>query len=229
MCGRFAIHADWAEMEEWYDITSGGLPPFPENYNVSPSEPIAVIGCFDERDKFKRALTFVRWGLIPPWWKKSLNELPSSINARGETIKEKPFFRGAYSYRRCLIPVSGFYEWNGNASPKQPYYITAREGALLTLAGIYEYWTEPQSGTEVMSASIVTTEANRFMRSIHKRMPVILRSEDFSRWLNGDYDEVPRQCADNYLQAWPVSTKVNSARYKGEDCIVEVPPDGMLI
>ncbi len=229
MCGRFAIHANWEEMEEWYDITRGGMPPFPENYNVNPSEPIAIIGCFDERDKFKRDLTFVRWGLIPPWWKKSLNELPRSINARSETIKSKPFFRGAYAYRRCLIPVNGFYEWKGKVSPKQPYYITVRKDPLLTLAGIYEYWIEPQSGTEVMSASIVTAEANRFMSSIHKRMPVILKSDDFESWLHGEYDQVPKQCEDNYLEAWPVSTKVNSAGYKGADCTQEVPLDGMLI
>lgn len=229
MCGRFAIKADWEEMEEWYDITNNGLPPFPENYNVSPSEPIAIIGCFDERDKFKRDLTFVRWGLIPPWWKKELNELPRSINARSETVKSKPFFRGAYTYRRCLIPVSGFYEWQGSISPKQPYYISAAEQPLLTFAGIYEYWIEPQSGSEVMSASILTTEANRFMRSIHKRMPVILQRKDFGEWLHGDYDIIPRQCPNTYLQAWPVSMKVNSARYKEADCIEEVPPAGMLL
>ncbi|MGH1349493.1 MAG: SOS response-associated peptidase [Methyloligellaceae bacterium] len=219
MCGRFALKVSWEELEEWYDVLNNGLPPFPESYNINPSQPIPIIGCFNEADKKKRELTFARWGLIPFWWRKSMDDLPKSMNARAEGIESKPFFKAPFRYRRCLIPVSGFYEWKGSKSPKQPWYISGARQPLLTFAGLYEEWIEPASGCEVLSATIITTEANNFMKSIHRRMPVILQTEHFNDWLHGETSELLKPCAENILQAWPVSNRVNSAGYNTADCI----------
>ncbi|MGI9569641.1 MAG: SOS response-associated peptidase, partial [Desulfobulbia bacterium] len=153
-----------------------------------------------------------RWGLVPSWWKKSLRELPSTINSRGETVHEKPMFRSAFRSRRCLIPVSGFFEWKRTGDAKQPYYITLVDNHPMTFAGIWEEWTNPESGEIIVSASILTISANSVIQIIHHRMPVILGPEEFSEWLTEGGHELIKPCPDNWLDFWPVSRDVNSPK-----------------
>ena len=143
-------------------------PNFPPRYNVAPTQPIPIV----RLQEGARHFALVRWGLLPSWVKDPKN-FALLINARGESVTEKPAFRNAMKRRRCLIPADGFYEWKPAGRRKQPYYIRAKSGAPFAFAGLWETWTGP-NGEEVDTATIVTTRANRMLSSIHDRMPVIV-------------------------------------------------------
>jgi putative SOS response-associated peptidase YedK len=156
----------------------------------------------------------MRWGLIPPWWKKMAKETPSTFNARAETVAAKPFFRSAFKRQRCIIPASGFYEWvsAGKGQPKQPHYITATDGSPLAFAGLWSRWRDIETEQEVLSATIIVTNANETLRPIHDRMPVVLEHENVAPWLSGDAGtELLIPAAEEKLTSWPVSTRVNKA------------------
>jgi putative SOS response-associated peptidase YedK len=139
------------------------------------------------------------------------------INARAETAAEKPSFRSAFRHRRCLLPAAGFFEWTGKAGKKQPYFITSTNGQPMVFAGLWERWEKGEELVE--SCTILTTDANEFMRSIHTRMPVILAPADFNRWLQTADRELMRPCPDNALRAFPISVLVNNVRNNSEDCL----------
>lgn len=170
-----------------------------------------------------RHLAPLHWGLVPHWAKEmsSGNKL---INARSETIHEKPSFRQAIRSRRCIIPASGYFEWAATPGGKVPHYITMRDDSPMSLAGIWETWKAPD-GQKLETCSILTTEANSLMASIHDRMPVILHRGEFDRWLDPG-DTNPQHLQHLYkpypaelMQLWPVSTLVNSARNDNPACI----------
>jgi putative SOS response-associated peptidase YedK len=150
------------------------------------------------------------------------------INARSETVTEKPAFRAAFKRRRCLVPANGFYEWQKQGKGKQPFYITTPDGAPFAIAGLWEYW-EGADGSALESCTLLTTSANALMAPLHDRMPVIVAPEDYTQWLGTGRDETPqalsqlqhllRPYADDGLVAYPVSTYVNNARNEGADCI----------
>jgi len=211
MCGRFSIDVSWEELCEWYNLIDSRTIQFNPNYNVCPSQKISIIVGDDEPKKPPRFIS-ARWGLVPSWWKKSLRELPSTINARAETVHERPMFRSAFKSRRCLIPVSGFYEWKRTEEAKQPFYITITEGHPMTLAGLWEEWTNPETGEIIPSVAILTVSANSFMKKMHHRMPVILDRTKFSQWLTEGGHNLLKPCPDSWLDIWPVSTEVNSPR-----------------
>ena len=154
----------------------------------------------------------MRWGLVPMWWKKPLKELPSTFSARSETAHEKPMFRSAFKRNRCLVPASGFYEWKRSGKEKQPYHISTAHGLPMTFAGLWEKWTDPESGDEVRSCTILTTEANAFMAEIHNRMPVILEPRQFAAWLEGADRDPLEACAEELLEAHPVDKAVGNVR-----------------
>lgn len=178
MCGRYFLHAKLNELTELV----GELyidQPLQTSYNIAPSQPVSVIHA-DARGA--RHLTAMRWGLVPSW-SKSLNTRYKMINARTETIAEKPAYRAAFRYRRCLIPASGFYEWQPRPSGKQPWSITREDGQILMLAGVWEHWQDPD-GNELESCSVIVREANPEIAPVHDRMPVMLAESVFDAWLD---------------------------------------------
>jgi putative SOS response-associated peptidase YedK len=175
MCGRFVLTASPEAIQTAFNLTTvpEGLTA---RYNVAPSQPVAVITNEDPK-----TLTFHRWGLIPSWAKDIAigNKL---INARADTAAEKPSFRAAFRRRRCLIPANGFYEWQKRTGGKAPMFIHLKEYKVFAFAGLWEVWHSPD-GDELRTCTILTTEPNDFVRSIHDRMPVILQPSDYEKWL----------------------------------------------
>jgi putative SOS response-associated peptidase YedK len=167
-------------------------------------------------------LTRMRWGLCPSWWKKTLKELPATFNARAETVAEKPMFRSAFKRTRCLIPASGYYEWKATPDGKQPYYITASDGSVLSFAGLWDEWRNPESGEPLKSCTIIVTAANKFAAQIHDRMPVVLASAQFEPWLCGKAGaDVLKSAPEDALGMWPVSRRVNKVGNDNDPTLIE--------
>jgi putative SOS response-associated peptidase YedK len=216
MCGRFTNRLTWREIVALYRLTVPAAPErnLPARYNICPTQMIDAVMV----SQGKRELVPMRWGLVPSWWKKTLKELPSTFNARAETVAVKPMFRSAFNRTRCLIPASGYYEWANTANGKQPYYFSARDGAPLTMAGLWGEWKNIETGEPLKSCAIIVTSANAVAGKVHDRMPVLLQAKDFHGWLAGNAGiELLRPAPDDYLQSWPVSKRVNSSRAPGDD------------
>ena len=207
MCGRYAVTSAPEAIRALFGY--GERPDFPPRYNIAPSQPIAIVRLVDG----KRSFALVRWGLLPSWVKDP-NNFNLQINARGESLTEKPAFKAAVKRRRCLIPADGFYDWKALGGRKQPYYVRAKSGGPLAFAGLWETWTGP-NGEELETATIVTTRANRMLAEIHDRMPVIVPPEAFDLWLdcaNVDAETAAVLIApapENLLEAYEVSPGVN--------------------
>jgi putative SOS response-associated peptidase YedK len=207
MCGRFVSATPLAELAERFlvdDVRAEGLPA---SYNVAPTDPVYAVAEHDG----KRLLGTFRWGLVPP-------QGPRPINARAETLLERPLFREAFARRRCLIPADGFYEWQAHEGRKQPYLISPRDGGVLALAGLW-------SSKEASTCAIITTGANHVVGALHERMPVILPPEHWELWLDRTEHDVAELSAlllpapDELLQLHPVSSEVNSVRNNGPDLV----------
>jgi putative SOS response-associated peptidase YedK len=158
--------------------------------------------------------------LFPSWWSKSLKEMKlATFNARTETVATKPMFRSAFKRNRCLIPVSGYYEWQDTSGGKQPWYFTARDGSLaLTIAGLWDEWQDKESGKPLKSCTMIITVPNKLVADVHDRMPVLLAEKDYEPWLSGKAGlELLKPAAENVLQKWPVSKRVNSSRAPDDD------------
>ncbi len=189
-------------------------------YNIAPSQPISIIPNTAEKQ-----LTFVIWGLIP-FWAKDSKIGHKMINARAETLAEKPSFKAAYKYRRCLIPASGFYEWQATpgSKTKTPHLIQMQTGEPFAFAGIWERWQAPD-GSEILSAAIITTQPNEIVAPIHNRMPVILPPDAYTQWLapgESHPDTLSHLLSPfpaNNMEAYPVSTLVNNPANNGPECI----------
>jgi putative SOS response-associated peptidase YedK len=164
-----------------------------------------------------------RWGLIPGWWKKTAKEVPSTFNARAETVAQKPMFRSAFKRTRCIVPASGYYEWQPVEEGKQPYFITAADGEVLSIAGLWDQWKDPETGAAISSATLIVAAANDFTRRIHDRMPVLLERQDHDAWLTGKAGvELLRAAPNDLLRMWPVSKRVNvSGRGDDDSSLIE--------
>lgn len=224
MCGRFALYVTLEELADLFDLLS--LPgPFAPRYNIAPTQPVGIVRTNSQISE--REWAFALWGLIPSW-SKDLSMGTRMINARAETVDEKPSFRAAFKRRRCIIPASGFYEWMKQGGGKQPYYITSATGEILGFAGLWESWGGP-GGEQIESCTILTTDANEEIARLHNRMPVILAPEDYDEWLGTGGDATPahlsqlkhlfRPFPNEGLALYPVSTYVNSPRNEGKECI----------
>ncbi len=214
MCSRFSQTMPPDAVRSYFGYKN--QPNFPARYNIAPTQPIPVIRQTKERG---REFLLMRWGLIPSWVKNP-NEFSTLINARGETAAEKPSFRAAMKYRRCLIAADGFFEWTGPKGKKRPFHIRRADADEdpIGLAGLWEHW-QGADGAEIVSATILTTSANREVAPLHDRMPVILDSEDFDAWLDcdrvpaGDVQELLCPARDGLLEAVEVHPKVNNPRF----------------
>jgi putative SOS response-associated peptidase YedK len=216
MCGRFALFAAGDELAERFQVAEA--PRLDARFNIAPTQSVATV----RATPAGRALLYLRWGLIPSW-SADPKIAYKLLNARSETVAEKPSFRSAFKQRRCLIPASGYYEWQKIGSRKQPHFIRPRDGGLFSFAGLWESWNDPE-GEVVESCTILTTAANEAMRPIHDRMPVILDAGGDALWLD------PTASADSLralfvpfpagrMEAFAVSPWVSNARNQGPKCL----------
>lgn len=217
MCGRFTQAYSWAEVHAFLRLL--GLPQnLRPRYNIAPTQEAGVVRLGAEG----HTLDALRWGLVPAW-AKDLAIGSKLINARGETVAEKPSFRAAFRARRCIVPTDGFYEWRGTAGRKQPCRIVGADRKPFAFAGLWESWPHGPYGP-IESFTIITTQANARLRPIHARMPVILDPADFDAWLDpalsaNDALSLLRPAPDEAVDAYPVSTRVNNVRNDDEACI----------
>ena len=222
MCGRYTLTSAPEAIRALFRYAE--QPNFPPRFNVAPTQPIGIV----RLSEGKRQFALVRWGLLPSWVKDP-KDFSLLINARGESVLDKPAFRNAMKRRRCLIPADGFYEWQAGGERKRPFYVRAKAGGPLAFAGLWETWTGP-NGEELETAAIVTTRANRTLAPIHDRMPVILAPEAFDLWLNSaDVDATTAAALiapapDNLLEAFEISTDVNRVANDNPKLIDPVTP-----
>lgn len=239
MCGRFALTAKPEDIQELLGLLE--LEGFPARFNIAPTQPILVVVSGERQDAGSnlpdRQAVLVRWGLTPGWVKDP-KDFPLLINARAETAIGKASFRAAMRHRRVLIPASGFYEWHRPAKEtgekSQAYWIRPRGGGIIAFAGLMETWSSAD-GSEVDTGAILTTKANGPISAIHDRMPVVIRPDDFSRWLDCKTQE-PREVADlmvpadeDMFEMIAVSDRVNKVANMGPDLQVPVESQPPLI
>jgi putative SOS response-associated peptidase YedK len=217
MCGRFTQEFTWAEVRDFYNLLQPARNLQPR-YNISPTTSVEAI----VQHGGGRELVPMRWGLVPGWWKKSLKEVPSTFNARAETVAEKPMFRSAFKRTRCIIPASGYYEWQATEEGKQPHYITRADAPVFSIAGLWDEWTEPDTGEPLRSCTMIVTSANDALRSIHDRMPVILDRGDLDAWLSASGGlELLKPAAAEAVRSWPVSKRVNRPGSDNDPTLIE--------
>ena len=218
MCGRYLITSTVEAIRHVFDVLES--PNLQVRYNVAPTQQVPVI----RRAESGRELVQMRWGLVPSW-AKDLSIGAKMINARAETVAEKPAFRSAFKQRRCLLPADGFYEWKrADDGGKQPYWIRLDQDTPFAFAGLWEVWSDPE-GTRIETCTIITTTANQSLEPIHHRMPVIVAPSDFETWLAAPGDDraslqaLLRPYPDQTIKASPVSRHVNNARNDDPGCL----------
>lgn len=218
MCGRYTLTTSGSEILGAFDLFE--LPPdYGPSYNVAPTQNVLSIINAEGRSR----AGWLRWGLVP-FWAKDPSIGNRMINARAETVHQKPAFRTAFERRRCLIVADGFYEWRKTAGGKVPTWLHFPDRRPFAFAGLWERWTPPDGGEPVHSCTIVTTEANPFVRPVHDRMPVILSGAAAGIWLDPGADRAALQAVlrpypGDDLTAYEVSTLVNAPRNNSPDCI----------
>jgi putative SOS response-associated peptidase YedK len=228
MCGRFTLHTSPEVIAQQFELPE--TPMLAPRYNIAPTQPVAIVRVPEAGPAREWAL--VHWGLIPSW-SKDPSMGARMINARAETVEEKPAFRAAFKRRRCLLPADGFYEWRSMGKSKQPYYISLRDGSPFALAGLWESWTSPDGGV-IESCTILTTEPNELMATLHNRMPVIIDEPDYGLWLGSGGDaskeelgvlpHLLRPFPAEAMTTYPVSKYVNSPINEGAACIAPLDP-----
>ena len=237
MCGRYALTTPAEVLAQLFRAAIDF--ELRTRYNIAPTQMAPVVRSRSEGSSgAHREIAALRWGLVPSW-AKDASIGSRLINARGETAAEKPAFRSAFKRRRCLVPASGFFEWKkvesarGGRAKKRPFYIYRADEQPLVMAGLWESWTDPESGKPIETYAILTTDANDQLRDLHDRMPVILEPEQFDVWLDPEPDDDPgprqsllKPAADGVLAMYPVSTRVNSSRHDEASLIEPVSETG---
>jgi len=211
MCGRYALTSPPAVIAERFGLA--WAPDVPPHYNIAPGQTIPVVREMEQG----RELTFLKWGLIPSWAKDATIGM-KLINARGETLADKPAFRSAYRQRRCLVPADAFYEWKTVAGRKRPYCIRLRDEGPFGMAGLWEHWKDP-NGQTVESCTIVTVDANALIAELHDRMPLIVAPGDYDAWLTAESKELPPAVPAQEMRTYPVSLLVSNARNDVPACL----------
>ena len=221
MCGRFSLTATSEEVAQHFDLAA--VPDLSPHYNIAPTQTVATVVV--SKDQSKRQFQPMRWGLIPSWASDSKigNRL---INARVETVTEKPSFRNSVKQKRCLIIADGYYEWQKQPQGKQPYYFQLSDRQPFAFAGLWDTWNSPEGKT--ISCTLLTTDASEQVSPVHHRMPIIVPPQAYSQWLDPtltDPDQVlPLLNSDIYqnLSSYPVSSQVNSPTNDSDECIQAV-------
>lgn len=227
MCGRFILTTAPEILAEVFELPA--VPNLPPRYNIAPTQPAPAIQIASERPN--REFNLLRWGLIPAWAKGPAvgNRM---INARADTVAQKPAFRSAYRHRRCLIVSDGFYEWKKGPGRKQPFCIRMRDDRPFAFAGLWEHWAG-DDGTSIDSCALLTTQPNDILRPIHDRMPVILHPANYGLWLDPQMDKIerlgPLLCPypAEEMKAYPVNTRVNSPTRDDPGCIEPYSAPGL--
>jgi len=220
MCGRFVRTVSIEDIADEFEVNKPSFDLSP-SYNIAPSQDIAII-----INNNKKCIALCRWGLVPSWAKDPAIG-HKMINARSESISEKPSFKYSFKHHRVLIPASGFYEWKREGKTKKPYYIRLKSRACFGFAGLVSYWKSPE-GEQICTGCIITTNANDLIQPVHDRMPVIIRKEDEDKWLNRE--EQDRDALQSLLRPYPsdemnfytVSPMVNSPASNSPECIKPV-------
>ena len=224
MCGRYASSRGAEDLASYFEVDEVDEQVLAPTWNVAPTDPVyAVVQRGDVRQ-----LRVLRWGLVPSW-SKDAKGAARMINARRETVGDKPAFRAAYQRRRCLLPADGYYEWQRDGARKQPWFLRPRDGAPLVMAGLYEIWTPPE-GERLWTCTILTTDAPDELGHVHDRTPLLVRPGDWVRWLDPALDEPGRDLlvpgTPGVLDAWPVSDAVGNVRHDGPELVRPVEPPG---
>ena len=235
MCGRYTEGRSWQEIHDYLSAylgeadLSGGIPNLQPRYNIAPTQAAPIVRKVGERWR----LSLYRWGLLPPW-SKDTKAASRAINARAETVAEKPTFSEAFRARRCLVVADGYYEWIARAKVRQPYRVVRRDDSPMMLAGVWERWRIPAGlqptgeyggygpGDEVRSYAIITTSRSEDLAVLHDRMPVALEPDDCARWLVEGARELLRPSAPDSLRAYPVSPHMNAPRNDDPTCIAAI-------
>ena len=228
MCGRFALSAMLTDIAEEFSTSTEPNRTLPVDWNIKPTQDIYIVK--------NQEITIASWGLIAPWSKNSNDALRSqsqAINARSESVHEKPTFRNAFRQRRCLVPATGYYEWAtelGRYKTKQPVFISRDDEKLLAFAGIFDRWISPE-GEIRDSVAIITRDAAGDLARVHNRMPLFLPRERWGAWMDSNVTDVEEirtlmqvPDPDAHLRYWPVSTLVNSIRNNGAELIAPIEP-----
>ncbi len=241
MCGRYATTQTSASLNQAFEVdVVNSFVELEADYNMAPTKlaPILIGRAPEEAsaDRPLRELLTAKWGLIPSWAKdQSIGS--RMINARSETLAEKPAFKKAFGKRRALIPADGYFEWyarkpiDGKKTPKQPFYITPKDGSILAMAGLYEFWKNREDDEWVISYTIITTTAEDELGHLHDRMPLFVEPEGYDAWLDPaphateELLELLIPAAPGRLDAFAVSTEVNNVRNNGPELIVPLPPE----
>lgn len=231
MCGRYAIYGPVSrnnrEILEFLDRQL----EFEPSYNAAPTQQLPV---FRIGRKGERELRPMRWGLIP-YWAKNVAIGAKMINARADSVAEKPAFRSAFLQRRCLVPMSGFYEWKKGSPQKVPYYIHLLNAETFAAAGLYEYWPGKDGAPPIESYTIITTDANELVGNLHDRMPAILHESDYETWLTprdqdaAGLESLLKPFSAEEMRAYPVGPGVNSAKNNGPELIAPARDEGSLL
>lgn len=223
MCGRYTLAAGPEYIADYFDI-DGPLCEFRTSYNISPGGDVPVVW---QAPADGRACSLMHWGLIPHWAKEPSTRY-RMINAKAETLTERPAYRSAFRHRRCLIPASGFYEWKPAAHGKQPWYIRPAGPGLFAFAGLWEYW---EGDHTINSCTIITTPASKAIAAIHDRMPALMSREHFTAWLDPGYQDTSvlqqwlQPDDDIELEMYPVSKAVNNPATDNPGLIEPVPAE----
>lgn len=227
MCGRYVITSPIEALRALFGF-EGPAINLPPHWNAAPTQDLPVVR---RRDDGRRELVALRWGLVP-YWATDPSVGSRMINARSESIAEKPAFRGAYKARRCLVPADGFYEWSETwraGVAKRPYYIHRQDGQPFAFAGLWEKWVKPEGGT-LETFAIVTTDAVGDMLKLHDRFPVVLAPQQYALWLDpeGEKDAMLKSPPPEWFAVTPVSTHVNNVRNDDERCIAALIEEEVL-
>jgi putative SOS response-associated peptidase YedK len=218
MCGRFTLHTDLSQIQKAFQLDHVALESEP-SYNVAPTQSVLAI----VRQDGENVLTRMRWGLVPVW-AKDMSIGSKMINARAETLAEKPSFKRLLKSRRCLVVADGFYEWRKNGAQKIPMYIRLKSGGPFGFAGLYDTWRSPDAET-IVSCTIITGPPNELVAPIHDRMPVILPKQDYADWLDPENTDplellpLLKPYPPREMEAFAVSRLVNAPANNSPECI----------